>query len=73
MVYIGVWDPYDLSVVAVSELDSSDLVVAIVHLTSGRLAFLKLMEVSWDGYVEIGGVQPSDIGCTWTLYLSLCQ
>jgi hypothetical protein len=40
-----------------SELDFSDLIVLIVHLAS-----LKLMEIGFDGFVEIGGVQPSDIG-----------
>jgi len=49
-----------------SELDFSDLLVLIVHLTTGRLASLKLMEIGFDGFVEIGGVQPSDIGCKFS-------
>jgi len=27
---------------------------------------LKLMEIGFDGFVEIGGVQPSDIGCKFS-------
>jgi hypothetical protein len=44
-----------------SDLDFSDLIVFIVHLTTVRLPSLKLMEIGFDGFVEIGGVQPSDI------------
>jgi hypothetical protein len=45
-----------------SELDFSDLTVLIVHLTTGRLASLKSMDIGFDGFVEIGGVQLSDVG-----------
>jgi hypothetical protein len=47
----------------VSELDFSDLIVAIVHSTTGRLASLKLMEIGVHSFVEIGGVQLFDVRC----------
>jgi hypothetical protein len=49
-----------------SELDFSDLRVLIVHLTTGRLGSLKWMEIGFDGFVEIGAVQPSHIGCKFS-------
>jgi len=47
MVYIGLWDPWSKRRSSVSELESSDLIVFIVHLTTGRLASLKLIENGW--------------------------
>ncbi len=47
-----------------SELDFSDLIVVIVYLTTCRLASLKWMVIGFDGFVEIGGVQLSDIVLT---------
>jgi hypothetical protein len=49
----------------VSELDFSDLIVVIVYLTTCRLASLKWMVIGFDGFVEIGGVQLSDIVLMW--------
>jgi hypothetical protein len=49
----------------VSELEFSDLIVLVVHLSTGRLASLKLMEIGFNnGWVEIGGVQLFDIVLT---------
>ncbi len=47
-----------------SELDFSDLIVLVVHLSTGRLASLKSMEIGFNGWVEIGGVQLFDIVLT---------
>jgi hypothetical protein len=48
----------------VAESDFSDVIVVIVYLTTGRLASLKWMEIGFDGFVEIGGVQLFDIVLT---------
>jgi hypothetical protein len=53
----------------VAELDFSDLIVWIVYLTTGRLASLKWMEIGFDGFVEIGGVQLSDIVLTIVVWV----
>ncbi len=49
-----------------SELRFGDVIILIVHVSTDRLACMKLMEIGFDGFVEIGGVQPSDIGCKFS-------
>ncbi len=46
-----------------SELDFSDVILLMVHLTTGRLAALKWLETGVDWFVEIG-VQLSEIVST---------
>ncbi len=54
-----------------SEVDFSDLTVVIVYFTTGRLASLKWMEIGFDGFVESGGVQLSDIVLTFVVWFHL--